>query len=378
MMNDDYVDGQPEMTAEEEQPKVIAIGGGKGGVGKTMMSASIAVGLATLKRDVVVIDADLGGANLHTVMGIDKPHKTFLNFLNKEIDNLQDILIEYPYQENLKVICGAAGAMGVVNLPYYQKLKFIRLLKGLEADFIVLDLGAGTSFNVLDFFLAADIGVVLVNPDPLSIIEGYNFVKQVFFRKLIKSLKGFNGPLEVVKKYAGTETFKSDSASKELLQEISGMNSDAGAIMEKVLDEFQPRLILNMMRSPEDETHGLAVKVATEDLLNVDMEYLGGVHKDDTVQQALDKMMPFISYDPKCQAARDLSNIIISKILHAKRFQSMRDKHTLRKVREKWDFNRNEVICSVKCIYWDECEYQNGGYPCKLQHLMHLHGFQSD
>ncbi len=377
-MNDKILQDSTEPFGGDSEPQIIAVGGGKGGIGKTMMSASMAVGLATLKRDVVVVDADLGGANLHTVMGIENPHKTFLNFFNKECDSLEQILVDYPYLDNLKVICGAAGSMGVVNLPYYQKLKFIRHLKQIQADFIVLDLGAGTSFNVLDFFLAADIGIVLVNPDPLSIIEGYNFVKQVFFRKLIKSLKGFNGPLEIVKKYAGQETFRADKTAKGLLNEISAASTEAGQILETHLLEFQPRLLLNMMRNAEDETHGLAVKVATEDLLNIGMEYLGGVHQDDTVQQALEKMMPFISFDPKCLASRDLSNIIISKILHATKFQSIRDKHTLRKIREKWDFNRNEVICSVKCIYWDECEYQNGGYPCKLQHLMHLHGFHGD
>ena len=367
-----------EKKEESRKPQIIAIGGGKGGIGKTVLTASIGAGLATLKRHVVVVDADFGGANLHTVLGIEKPSKTFYNFYHRECGSLEDILIEHSSLENFKIICGASGAMGIVNMPYYQKLKFIRHLNKFDADFVILDLGAGTSYNVLDLFLAANTGIVLVNPDPLSIIEGYNFMKQLVYRKLIKGLKHFNGPLEIIQKYAGSETFKSTATVENLLEEVTQVDTEAAKKMETLLVEFRPRLLLNMMKESDDETNGLAVKVAAKDLLSIDMDYLGAIHTDETVSTSLKEGVPFIKFDPKCQASRDLSDIIISKVLHAGRFEAIREKHLIRRTRETWKMSKKDVICSVKCIYWDECEYKNGGYPCKLQHLVQVRGFHGD
>jgi len=367
-----------EVSYQKRYPKLISIGGGKGGIGKTVMTASLGVGLATLKRDVVVVDADFGGANLHTVMGIEKPAKTFNNFYNRECRVLDEILIEYQDLENLKVICGASGSMGVVNLPYYQKLKFIRHLKKIDADFVILDLGAGTSYNVLDLFLAGDIKIVLINPDPLSILEGYNFVKHVFYRKLMKEFKQFNGLSEIIKRQASIETFKSTTTTEDLLKEIAGLDIEAGKKLEAFVEGFQMNLLLNMMVNSHDETNGLAVMVAARDLLSINLEYLGNVHKDDTVSKSIERMIPFMSFDPKCQASRDLADIIITKILHAGKFRALREKRVIRKTREKWDMSRNDIICSIKCIYWDECGYKNGGYPCKLQHLVQVRGFHGE
>jgi len=381
MMDETKKDRLQEVEEKKEakrEPNLIAIGGGKGGIGKTVLTASIGAGLAALKRDVVVVDADFGGANLHTVVGIAKPSKTFYNFYHREYGSLEDVVIEHASLENFKVICGASGAMGIVNMPYYQKLKFIRHLNKLDTDFVIIDLGAGTSYNVLDLFLAAKTGIVLVNPDPLSILEGYNFMKQLVYRRLIKGLKHFNGPLEIIQKYADSETFKSTVTMENLLEEVTQMDADAAKEMETLLTEFRPRLLLNMMKESNDETNGLAVKVAAKDLLSIDMDYLGAIHTDETVSASLKEGIPFIRFDPKCQASRDLSNIIISKVLHAGKFEAIREKHLIRKTRETWNLDRKDVICSVKCIYWDECEYKNGGYPCKLQHLVQVRGFHGD
>ena len=367
-----------ERVEEKRSPRLIAIGGGKGGIGKTVMTASMGVGLAALKRDVVVVDADLGGANLHSVMGIEKPARTFFNFINGEYGTLDEIMVEYPHSENLHVICGASGSAGVAHIPYYKKLKFIRHLKKINADFVILDLGAGTSNNVLDLFLAADTGIVLVNPDPLSILEGYNFVKQFLYRRIIREFRQNNGPLEIIKKYATTEIFKSTTTVENLLTEVQDTDGEVGSRLEKILAELCPSLLLNMLVEPDDETNGLAVKVAAKDLLSIELNYLGSVRKDDTVRKSLDAMVPFISYDSKSDASRDLANIIISKILHSGKFEAIRKKYTMHRVKHHWEISKEDVICSVKCIYWEECEYKNGGYPCKLQHLMHIKGFHRE
>ncbi len=175
-----------EFFSEEEeqvfQQQVLAVGGGKGGVGKTVTTASLGVGLAALGYKVVVVDADLGGANLHTCMGILEPKYTFYHFYTLQRDSLEDIMLETPVK-NLKLISGACGTLGLANPRFSQKLRFISNLKNINADYIILDLGAGSSYNVIDFFVAADQGLVVTSPEPMAIQETFNFIKVAVFRK---------------------------------------------------------------------------------------------------------------------------------------------------------------------------------------------------
>ncbi|HEX9974331.1 MAG TPA: P-loop NTPase, partial [bacterium] len=91
---------------EETKRKVIAVGSGKGGVGKTVLTASLGVGLAALGKEVILVDADFGGANLHICMGLLEPKYTFLDYYTMERETLQDITVDSPI-ENLKLISGA-------------------------------------------------------------------------------------------------------------------------------------------------------------------------------------------------------------------------------------------------------------------------------
>lgn len=360
----------------ERKATIFAIGGGKGGVGKTVIAASLGVGLSMFKKRVVVVDADLGGADLHVAMGIEKPDKTYYNFYNREYSNLDEILIDHPRFENLKIISGANGSLGIANLPSSQKMKFIRHLKKIDADFIILDLGAGTSYNVLDFFLAADQGIAVVNPDPLSILEGYNFIKQALFRQIAQKIRCHNDALEIIRQVARTETHKKSLTVEDLIREVNTVDALLAKEIEFFLGSFRPMILINMKAGYKDENNVLAIKTAARNLLAIDLEYLGAIRKDNTVKKSLDAMTPFMSYDPKSEASRDLANIIITKILHAGKFQFFRARHEMhRKLRQNQDTEKTEVICSFNCLYWEDCGFKNGGYPCDLKHFSTIKSF---
>ena len=365
-MKDQWSGARPVKSA-----KIFAIGGGKGGIGKTVITASLGVGLAAMNKNVVVVvDADLGGANLHNVFGIERPQKTFYHFFRREVKELDDILISVPEYDHLKIMCGARGSTGIANLHYSQKMKFIRHLKKIDADFVILDLGAGTSYNVLDLFLVADQGIVLINPDPLSILDGYNFVKQAFYRKLLKSLRCYDGPFQVVKEQAGEEIDPDTLTVQELYPRVAEMNSDAGEVFKNVLNTFKPMLLMNMMVESYDEANGFAVKIAAQDLLSVDMAYLGVIHWDDGVMQSVSRHTPFIHYDPECQASRDLKRIMDYNILKEVVFKSISEKQIEKKTRIIWEHEKGNSICNEQCIYWDDCTYKGEDLPCKLFRLL--------
>ena len=350
--------------------KVIAIASGKGGVGKTVMSASLGLGLSMLGKEVVILDADFGGANLHKVMGIEKSSQTFLNFYNHQYARLNEILIEHPYFSNLRIAMGAGDSLALSNLKYYQRMKFIRYLVEVDADYIILDLGAGSSYNVLDFFLVADFGIIVVNPETLSILDGYNFIKKAFFRKMAQTFR-INGEVyKLIKKSASEETHREKSVVKKLLENVKKVDSVIGEKMEKSLETFHPMLIINKLTKSKDENKGLAVVDAARKMLSIEMEYLGFIHEDNNVAESVEENTPFIFRDSKSQASKDLEKIILQNILNNGKIKSVHKRHKLaNELKKEWKEKENGVICSIECPYWEVCQFKEGGHYCIVRKL---------
>jgi flagellar biosynthesis protein FlhG len=143
--------------------QIWPIGGGKGGSGKSFLTSSLGRISAGLGKKTLVIDLDLGAANLHTLVGVPHPQKSFSDFIRRRIVQLEDTVVETPF-ENLFLISGAHDHFDIANLPHEQKAKTLRAIMKLNYDCILLDLGAGTSFNTLDFFLVSQNGIFITTP----------------------------------------------------------------------------------------------------------------------------------------------------------------------------------------------------------------------
>ncbi|MCK5220485.1 MAG: AAA family ATPase, partial [Candidatus Aminicenantes bacterium] len=170
--------------------EIWAIGGGKGGTGKTVMSALFAAHAAGKRKKVILVDGDFGGANLHTFFNVS-PEKSSLNdFFEKKTD-LKDTLIDTQIS-GLKLISGDMRSFNPLSVKYIQRLKFYRHLKQLNADIIIIDLGAGTALNTLDTFLLADKMILVSTAEITSIENLYLFVKKVIVRK-IKDMLSYEG-----------------------------------------------------------------------------------------------------------------------------------------------------------------------------------------
>jgi len=137
-----------------KEPRIWAIGGGKGGVGKSVIATNLAATLSRAGNRVVLVDADLGGANLHTLLGVPNPKTNLSDFISKKVPNLSDVMTP-TLVENLWLVSGARALVDMANPNFSQKGKILRHINTLDADHVVLDLGAGSAFNVLDFFLVA-------------------------------------------------------------------------------------------------------------------------------------------------------------------------------------------------------------------------------
>ena len=174
------------LKTEKSNPsqEIWAVGGGKGGVGKSLFAANASIFLALLGKKVVAIDLDLGGANLHTCLGVPIPEKTLSDYVNNTVGCLDDLIVPTAIK-NLSLISGAQDSMGIANLRRIQKVKLMRKINKINADYVIFDLGAGTSFNTLDFFIMAHKGILVTLPEPTAIENTYRFIKSMHHRNLI-------------------------------------------------------------------------------------------------------------------------------------------------------------------------------------------------
>ena len=248
-------------TFEETNRKVIAVGSGKGGVGKTILSASIGVGLAAMGKEVILVDADFGGANLHTSMGILEPKYTFLDYYTMNRETLEDIILDSPI-DNLKLISGACGTLGMANPKYSQKQRLIKELENLPADYVIMDLGAGTSYNVIDFFLSVDEGIVVTTPEPMAIQEAFDFIKLCLLRKIQQTFKNDREALTLLDIEGDSSLIQFNSPLEDILKKAKGSSPEIAQQIETVISEFRPKLILNMVMEPNEIKEGMAIKTA--------------------------------------------------------------------------------------------------------------------
>ena len=288
-------------------PKVWAVGGGKGGVGKSVIAANLGVAFAGLGHRVVLFDADLGGANLHTFFGMSHPGRGLREFLAGEARMLDEICVETPLK-NLRLISGAGAGLATANLKYAQKTRIIRHIRKLDTDHVVVDIGAGSSFNVLDFFLAADMGILVVVPEPTSVENAYHFLKAAFFR-VMKDAE----PRERIRKVLGRVRTELEArgirSPRELVEQISREDLEAGMALERRLETFSPGVLVNRVREPKDRRLGEDIALACRDYFGTRVAALGSLDYEQLVHQSIVRRRPILELFPGTAFGRGISRL---------------------------------------------------------------------
>jgi flagellar biosynthesis protein FlhG len=156
-------------------PHVISITSGKGGVGKTNLTANLGWQLRQLRRRVLILDADLGLANIDVILGLN-PAWNLSHFLGGE-KTLREIVVKGP--AGLRILPASSGICEITSLSDEQKLNLLEALDDLAADFdyLLIDSAAGISQNVIYFNLAAQTTIVIVTPEPTSLTDAYALIK---------------------------------------------------------------------------------------------------------------------------------------------------------------------------------------------------------
>jgi flagellar biosynthesis protein FlhG len=276
----------PVATSQEKGPRVWAFGGGKGGVGKSVVAANVAVSMAKQGRRVVLVDGDLGGANLDTMLGCDRPRRTLSHFFDKSVADLRDLAVETGV-EGLTLVAGDGECLGAANPVHAQKLKLIRHLKALPCDLVIIDLGAGTTFNTLDLYLAADVGIVVTTGEPTSLQNCFAFIKTATLRH--------------VEQRTGVQRREHDEGTR---RRVDSEGADVRAALHRatslVVNRTNPaeaRRVANLMHDLAGRFLGGQVRLAAS------------IADDPAVPRSIRASRPLCVLEPTARAATDIESL---------------------------------------------------------------------
>jgi flagellar biosynthesis protein FlhG len=286
--------------------KIYPIGGGKGGVGKSFITASLGALIAKWGKKVAIIDLDLGASNLHTLLGMQSPKIGLNSFLNKTIPNLESAAVSTSIP-NLFLISSFHCYMEIANLFYAHKVKIIEAIKKLPFDYVLLDLGPGTNFNTLDFFLTSKEGILICTPEPTSIENSFRFIKTIYYRQLKRMIK--KHIFDSLQKDFSEDAMKPEMKPSDIIEIVLKHDPEKEALLRNQLSKFKLKFIFNQFRNNLDATLGTQFESICNRHFYSIFEFLGYVNFDGRIQDAIFSKTIYVHRYPHTQSAADLKNI---------------------------------------------------------------------
>jgi flagellar biosynthesis protein FlhG len=280
--------------------RVIPIASGKGGVGKSLVSANLGVAFAQAGKRVVLADLDLGASNLHLVLGYHSPQMGIGTYLGNTKSDFSDVIVDTDVR-GLRFIPGDNEIPGTANLSTHQRKMLVKELLALKdgTDILILDLGAGTHQSILDFFLLSNQGIVVSAPSVTAVLNAYVFLKNAVFRLMFNSC-GKNSPAR-----AHLEKMRKDGAGHhklyvpKMLPEIKKLDPDSYEKFTKRLETLRPRLIMNMVDEPKHADVAMKIRRSCEEYLSLKIEHMGIIYRDIIQDTALASRLPITLYKPQ-------------------------------------------------------------------------------
>ena len=276
-------------------PTIVSVASGKGGVGKSMVVSNLGLLLARTGKRVILVDMDIGGANLHILFGMFHPPSTLTDFFTNSLNSLNEIAHPIAGPSSLRLISGTGETLITANLHHAKKKRLIRHLQKLDADIILVDVGAGTSYHTLDFFLLADFFLTVATPDPTSVLDLYRFIKLAAIRKVLTAFLARDPVAEAL-------LDKNFHSVTEVLEAV-GRTSEAGVeIARQALEGFHPALIVNRITT-KSRINTLHLQHLLKQYVGTDLSIVGNIPEDFHVQQSILKYLPVVELAPTSPAA---------------------------------------------------------------------------
>jgi flagellar biosynthesis protein FlhG len=264
--------------------------------------------LARMGKRAVAVDADLGCPNLHTYLGIKSPNCTLLDHFGGQA-RMEDLLLETT-QPGLRMISCSPSLPASSNPLFGQRERIIKFILGLEAECVLVDIGSGTEFTVLDFFNMTQEGIVVASPDPASMQNVYGFIKSAIFRRVQQEFGSNPAVIEALTQF---QWKGADSKSHTMMDFYDALCTTEPALAERVgtmVDQFRPLMVINMADSEDDQRVAEIVQTTSKRFLNIDIRFCGLIFNDPSVRNATRQMAPLNFDDPASMVADQIREAV--------------------------------------------------------------------
>lgn len=288
---------------QKRKPKLVAVGGAKGGIGKSVFTTNLGVTLAGEGGKTIIADLDLGGANTHLYLGVTRLSKTLNDFLGNRFEKLDEIIVSTDYGPD--IIGGDSSALGAANIHFSKKMKLIQALHQLDADYVIADLGGDTSYNMLDFYNAAELHFVMTTCEPASYLDAYNFIKVSLLRKLMRdnpvgAEEGHRDSryVNIIKSFIGEKK----GTINDLLKLMSTEYPEGVRRVKRILNRYRPVLIINKTES-SDDVSGVSERIRSVagKMLSIEVETVMPLPFDKNIEMSTRELFPVMSKYPDSQ-----------------------------------------------------------------------------
>ncbi len=270
-----------------------------------MLTANLGVLLARTGKRVVIADLDLGAANLHTFIEQRELGLGLDGFLNKKVARLEQAVVPTRIP-GLDFINSANCTLEIANLYAAQKEKIIRALQELSYDYVFMDLGAGTHFNTLDFFLTSRSGFFIVTPEPTSIENSFTFIKAVYSRILKRILKrlDFQNAVKAMGLSKQDQTFPFRTIGA-----VVRADGHLGRQLKEELGRYHFCFVINQLRKWDDPNLGHKIQRVCNKYFYANFEFLGNIRHDGAIHEAIQMQEIFITKPEQTTGAHDLKQV---------------------------------------------------------------------
>ncbi len=303
----------PSTTEKVEAPpsapaRLWAMGGGKGGIGKSLVAANLATVAARSGRKVILIDGDLGGANLHTCLGVPPGQRINLtDWFTERIVDIEKAATETPIK-GLRLVLGALGNAAQTHTTHDRRVQLLKAVRKLPADLVIFDLAAGTDRSMIDFFVAADDSFIVTTPEPTSIENAYQFLRAAFYRRLAYSMN-HTSSRDVIRDAMDQRNERGIHTPADLLSEIDRVAPDDSERVRGAMARFRPHLVMNQVRNADEVKLGFSIRSVCHKYFGIDIDYVGYVNYDDAAWRSVKERRPLVLAYPESDGARYLRRI---------------------------------------------------------------------
>ncbi|MBN1968366.1 MAG: P-loop NTPase [Candidatus Delongbacteria bacterium] len=309
LIGSDFNDFKPDYNASnQEAMRIIPVASGKGGVGKSLVAASLAISLASKGFSTIAIDLDLGGSNMHNYLGIPNKNPGIGDYLKAGKSRFEDIIQKTRFK-NLDFVAGDGKSPFMANIPFQQKNKLTKDIKKLDYNYIILDIGAGSSFNTLSYFNMSPKGVIVSGTESASIMNFLTFLKNLMFKVIASSAKNNLIITEMIKEAFRQPIERNAIYVSTLLNKIYTIDRNLHDKLINHLGKYRPRIIFNMIDSPEELRLLSELDMTLKKNLSLQCDFIGGIVFDNEVRRIVKSKNPVVMNNSHTKFYNCIDNI---------------------------------------------------------------------